>query len=94
MVPDESENEELNDEEDDNFIDNKRNFMDQEPSNYRQPKNIALSYEESMKIDRDELECSDPEHFVKESPIKREFCKFKGFKETIDKFNESMKQCG
>ena len=89
-----------NHESDNNFIDDKTEFLDQEPSNYRsanvEPIYVTLSHEEAMKIDISDYadsECSDPENVVHESTsIHKDVCEFQEWEERIQKFKDSLKQ--
>ena len=102
MFSDGDDNEEFinNQESDNNFIDDKTEFTNQEPSDYRSANveliNVTLSHEEAMEIDISDYaggECSDSENFVNEfTSIHKEICEFHGWEERIQKFKDSLKQ--
>ena len=76
---DENEDDMYERENDVNFTDDETGFVDQNPSDYRL-KNVELSYEEALLVDRSEFECSDPKNFVtEERDFTPEFSEFKGW---------------
>ena len=96
-VDDEDSNIDFNDEvsqSDQEFIDDRNNFQDQEPSNYRLL-NVTRDLQEAINDHSiyGDNECSDPENFVLDyvEEIEYDFDNFKSFQKKFEKSEQDLR---